>query len=618
MISIFGHIFLLLGMSASIFTIFSKNYIRPIFFLISALTPLICVFILITAFLTSDFTVKNVFLNSSLELPLIYKIAASWSSHEGSMLLWYGFLGAANYIYIRFAADFSSPNFTPSAKNYGIKICAFIHILFASFIIFTSNPFETFSFLPGSGLGLNPMLQDIALSIHPPILYLGNICFAPIFVGTMILLSYPQEKEPILALNRIFLNIALGLLTLGIGLGARWAYRELGWGGYWFFDPVENISVLPWISGIALHHFLIIYHGKKLFLNRVIFLSLFSFLLILYGTFIVRSGIITSVHSFAFSPQRGLFIFLICFILNIFAFTKYFRARKNFPSFPQTESLKDSLILLGNIFWLIALGALIIALIYPIYCYLILETDIVIDPEYFYKVFIPILIPIIFLASITPNINKKYLLRTTIIFVISSIFFIILRSKIELNVISQIICLVSVILISKTFDGFLVESEYFSKNIGLRRISLFLGHGGFGLLALAVTLNCALAREVEFIGKIGDMIDKEGLKVRLEDIKFAESNNYYRQIADFKIENQDGTIVHLKPENRLYKVENSLSQEVDIFSFIFYDLYAVISRVDKTNIHAKIYFQPFISFIWSAISIISLSFFLLLWSKKKL
>lgn len=233
MISIFGHMFLLLGMSASLITIFSKNHIRSIFFSISALTPLISVFILITAFLISDFTVKNVFLNSSLELPLIYKIAASWSSHEGSILLWYGLLGAANYVWDRLV--FISSFRTPSAKNYGMKICAFIHILFASFIILTSNPFYTFSFMPKSGLGLNPMLQDIALSVHPPILYLGNICFAPIFVGTMILLMHPQsDKEPILALNRIFLNIALGLLTLGIGLGSRWAYRELGWGDIGF------------------------------------------------------------------------------------------------------------------------------------------------------------------------------------------------------------------------------------------------------------------------------------------------------------------------------------------------------------------------------------------------
>lgn len=154
---------------------------------------------------------------------------------------------------------------------------------------------------------------------------------------------------------------------------------------------------------------------------------------------------------------------------------------------------------MGNIFWLIALVVLIIALIYPIYCYLALETDIVIDPEYFHKVFIPALIPIIFLASITPTIHKKYLLRNTIIFIVSLIIFIILRSKIELTLISQIVCLVSVILICRTFDSFLVESEYFSRNIGLRRMSLFLGHGGFGLLALAVTLNCTLSREVEFV-----------------------------------------------------------------------------------------------------------------------
>ena len=398
------------------------------------------------------------------------------------------------------------------------------------------------------------------------------------------------------------------LLTIGVGLGSWWAYRELVWGGYWFFDPVENISVLPWLSGIALHHFLIIFEQRGKFLKWIIILSILSFLLILYGTFIVRSGIISSVHSFAFSPERGLFIFLICIALTVLSFAWFFLNQKNVNSLRVPEKNKELLVLLGNIFWLIALGVLVVALIYPIYCALVLEIDVVIDPRYFYTVFIPIFIPIIFLAAITPHIDKKLMIKRIVVFILSVLSIIFICLKIELGVVSAAICFVSIFLMLHMIEYIFVESGYFSNHISAKKYALFLGHFGFGSLALAVTLNCVLSREVEFTGKIGDEHSGQDLSIKLEDIKFSEGVNYYRQIAVFRIEDKNNNVVILKPENRLYKIEKALSQEVDIFSFIFHDLYAVLSQVDKNTIHAKIYYQPMISFIWLSILIIALGF----------
>ena len=602
MISLFGHLLFFTMLITSSASIVIKGRIKLYSFFLSCLLPFLSFILLIIGFVKSDFGLRNVFLNSSTELPLIYRIAASFASHEGSILLWDSLLGLVSLAYIYCA------KITKEAKEFGIVIFAFIQVLFVSFIIFTSNPFDAFSFVPSEGLGLNPMLQDVALSIHPPILYLGNICYAAIFTSALILLYRPEETKNILLLTKRFSACALMLLTIGVGLGSWWAYRELGWGGYWFFDPVENISVLPWLSGIALHHFLIIFEQRGKFLKWIIILSILSFLLILYGTFIVRSGIISSVHSFAFSPERGLFIFLICIALTVLSFAWFFLNQKNVNSLRLPAKNKELLVLLGNIFWLIALGVLVVALIYPIYCALVLEIDVVIDPRYFYTVFIPIFIPIIFLAAITPHIDKKLMIKRIVVFILSVLGIIFICLKIELGVVSAAICFVSIFLMLHMIEYIFVESGYFSNHISAKKYALFLGHFGFGSLALAVTLNCVLSREVEFTGKIGDERSGQDLSIKLEDIKFSEGVNYYRQIAVFRIEDKNNNVVILKPENRLYKIEKALSQEVDIFSFIFHDLYAVLSQIDKNTIHAKIYYQPMISFIWLSILIIALGF----------
>ena len=602
MISLFGHLLLFMMLTTSVASIVIKRRIKVYSFLLSCLLPSLSFILLIVGFIKSDFGLRNVFLNSSTQLPLIYRIAASFASHEGSILLWDSFLGLVSFAYIYYA------RITKEAKEFGIVIFAFIQVLFVSFIIFTSNPFDAFSFVPSEGLGLNPMLQDMALSIHPPILYLGNVCYAAIFTSGLILLYRPEETRDILVVTKRFSACALMLLTIGVGLGSWWAYRELGWGGCWFFDPVENISVLPWLCGITLHHFLIIFEQRGKFLKWIIILSILSFLLILYGTFIVRSGIISSVHSFAFSPERGLFIFLICITLTILSVAWFFLKQKNVNILRMPEKNKELLVLLGNIFWLIALGVLVVALIYPIYCALVLEIDVVIDPGYFYTVFIPIFIPIIFLAAITPRINKKLMSKRVVVFILSALSIIVICLKIELGLISAAICFVSIFLMLHMIEYIFVESGYFSNHISAKKYALFLGHFGFGSLALAVTLNCALSREVEFIGKIGDEHKGQDLSIKLEDIKFSQGTNYFRQIAVFRIEDKNNNIVILKPENRLYNIENTLSQEVDIFSFIFHDLYAVLSQIDKNKIHAKIYYQPMISFIWLSILIIASGF----------
>jgi cytochrome c-type biogenesis protein CcmF len=611
MIGLIGNSLLLLSLSCTLLAIILRDRARLYCFYIASISPLISMFGLIYAFVISDFSLRNVFFNSSILLPTIYKISASWASHEGSMLLWYSLLSVGSFAYIYMA------KFSKGAKEFGSMILSFIQLLFCSFIIFTSNPFDPLSFIPSQGLGLNPMLQDMALSIHPPLLYMGLVSYVALFAGGILLLFRPLEKKEILQINKIFSSFALMTLTAGIGLGAWWAYRELGWGGYWFFDPVENISLLPWLSAIALHHFMILSMRKDQYLSWTIFLSLLCFLLTIYGTFIVRSGIISSVHAFAFSPERGLYIFSICVTLTTLSMGLFFWKKLSVPAMPAKYNSQSYLIFAGNILWLVALFSLVISLIYPIYCSFIDGADIVIDPEYFKKVYIPIHIPILVLAAIAPRMIGIIFDRQIKLIIISIVISYSLVVWMNIALMAGIFCFVSLYLIIQVCDYLLVESEYFARVVPIKTYALFLGHFGFGVLVLSITLNVSLSHEIEFIGKVGQKVENENLIVKLENIKFTDGESYFRQIAEFSIEDRNNNITILQPENRLYKIENTLSQEVDIYSFLWHDVYAVLSQIDKKKtVHARIYYQPFISFIWISVFLMTSGFMLLLFRKK--
>ncbi|MCP5369821.1 MAG: heme lyase CcmF/NrfE family subunit [Rickettsiaceae bacterium] len=601
-----------------------KNRWQQFFFLHSALLPLVSFSILLHLFISSDMSVKNVFLNSSSTLPLIYKISASWASHESSLLLWLALLGIVNVIYVTLLL--SGQKILACKLSPFYTIFCFIELLFLISIIYTSNPFETFNFTPQSGLGLNPMLQDVAILIHPPILYLGNVLFSPIFISTIILSSTVTQNS-ILAFNQKLLCVALSILTLGIGLGSWWAYRELGWGGYWFFDPVENISLMPWLTGIILHHYLILYQKDNSYqTHNIILLSLLSFLMILYGMFIVRSGIISSIHSFAFSQQRGLFLFIICLATTIIALYIFL----SLPTKKKHKDIKNSqtiLVNISSIFWVIALFLIIISLIYPIYCYLYHAAEVSIDENYFYRLFIPLFIPLLFLASFVAQNNAKLIskfknnitqsLNIMLLLIVSISIALLISYRAHFSLISFLILVASIYLCLSMIYYVVNTTSYFTKSLTRHKLALLLTHFGFGLLALSINLNVNFVEKIDFSGTINDQAQSSNKIVTLENIKFAQNDNYYRQIAIFKVEHGNNHVI-LKPENRLYKIENSLSQEADIYSYLFQDIYAVISRVKGEIVEAQIYFQPFIIFIWLSILMISLGFLISACGKRTL
>ena len=595
-------------------------------FYASALCPVLAFFTLIYAFITSDFSLQNVFLNSSTLKPLIYKIAGSWSSHEGSMLLWFSLLQIVSCCYIFLLKD-------NRLKFLSIIILSAIQLFFSSFIYFTSNPFNLFSFTPKEGLGLNPMLQDIALSIHPPLLYLGYVSYAvPFTIATTSMLfhsssmSFLRKQESIndIKLIKTFSNIGILFTTIGISLGSWWAYRELGWGGFWFFDPVENISLFPWLSGIMLHHSIIVTTKTGRMQSWTMVLSLTTFLLVVFSTFLVRSGFITSIHSFAFSPERGIYLLGIFLIMGIGSTSLYtttsLRGGASASTKQSQETDRDchshfrgftmTGITLGNIFFLLSLIVLIAATLYPPIYSLFDDKPIIIGETFFVNNFIIFVIPI--LCTIGLFTTKSSIKKHIIILILSLIITYFISLKVTFSVISILTIIASIFLMLHNVHYLLIKTNYFRNRLKASTASMTLGHFGFALIAFSITMNALLQSEMDFTGKIGASKTFNEFKITLQNIKFAQGKNYYRQIAEFWLEDNNRNITILKPENRLYIVEKSLSQESDIYSYLSYDLYAVLSNIDGDIIHAKIYYKPMMSFIWLGIILTAFGFFIAL------
>ncbi|MCZ6902152.1 MAG: heme lyase CcmF/NrfE family subunit [Rickettsia endosymbiont of Ixodes persulcatus] len=609
-------------------------------FYMAALFTLFAFYTLVYAFIISDFSLQNVFLNSSTLKPLIYKIAGSWSSHEGSMLLWFSLLQIISCCYIFLLED-------NQLKFLSIIILSALQLFFSSFIYFTSNPFNVFSFSPKEGLGLNPMLQDIALSIHPPLLYLGYVSYVvPFTIATVMLLTpviprldrgihiinffldtaiksrYDINYSP-LCLLKTFAGFGILFTTIGISLGSWWAYRELGWGGFWFFDPVENISLFPWLSGIMLYHSIIVTAKTGRMQSWMIILSIVTFLLVIFSTFLVRSAFVTSIHSFAFSPEIGIYLLGIFLILSIGSIGLYSVIprldREISGSLPSQTVLQDPVvkprydilgILLGNIFFLLSLIVLIAATLYPPIYSLFDDKPIIISETFFINNFIIFVIPI--LCTIGLFTTRSSIKKHIIILILSLIITYLISSKVTFSAISILTIIASIFLMLHNVHHLLIKTNYFRNRLKASNASMILGHFGFALISFSITMNALLQSEMDFTGEVGTNKTFNEFKVTLQNIKFAQGKNYYRQIAEFWLEDNSCNITILKPENRLYIVEKSLSQESDIYSYLSYDLYAVLSNIDGDIIHAKIYYKPMMSFIWLGIILTASGFFIAL------
>jgi len=568
---------------------------------------------LASRYITSDFSYINVFQNSNSLKPLLYKITGLWGNHEGSMLLFLMILNIYTFCFCNFS-NYKNKIFALTVQN-------FLGFLIGIYIFFVSDPFLQFSNnIPLEGAGLNPLLQDVGLASHPPLLYLGYAGFSLAFSIAITAINLKEEGVEWALEIKFWSLISFAFLSLGVMLGSWWAYRELGWGGFWFWDPVENSSLLPWLVGLALIHSLLSTKKFELLKNLTLCLAVASFLASIFGFFIVRSGVLSSVHSFASDPSRGIFMLVIMVLICLTGF--YNLIFKGMAS--KTAPIELGLIsryglILMNILLLVILSfTLILAILYPLILDFTSQHKITIGEPYFNLVYIPISLLMAFIMVYTPFIKwpRENILPPLKKSSISFLFSLIITCTIKYLYPEQLTLrpffgtLFGLWLITSLL--WLLITRFFKKEkISKGFFAMAVSHIGFGILLLSISLKVSFEQEKHHIFKLDKKLDFAGYEIKLKSYNIGKASNYFFQSADFLAISDDGKRAILSPENRVYMPKLTKTHESDILSKFFSDFYIVLGESEKTEkgevlFPAKIYYRPFISLIWLSAVIIAL------------
>ncbi len=583
--------------------IFSLISVQSIMVIISFLT-------LIYAFVTSDFSNETVYNNSHTTKPLFYKISGTWGNHEGSLLLWLLVLTIFLFIF-----TVESKNLSQRYRTLTLFFQQIIIFGFLLFILFTSNPFSNLFPIPNEGTGLNPILQDPALAIHPPILYLGYVGTSIIFSSALAALISGSINKSWASHIKKWVLVSWVFLSIGILLGSIWAYYELGWGGFWFWDPVENVSLMPWLCLTALLHTIFTLEKRDIFHSWAVILSITTFSLSMSGTFLVRSGILNSIHTFANDPSRGVFILCFLFILIFLSILIYFFYQKTIKENLTKPYLisKETAVLLNNLFMMFFLSVVLIGTVYPIFLEVINKEKISIGPPFYHKLLIPFLIPFLFFMAIGPNIKwindkiGKINFTQVSIFIISIIVSYFFVKKYGVSYLLSL-----PLFILSIFLFFITIKDFFGKKVN---ISQKISHFGFSLLILSILLNGVLSKEFSSNMKVGDERKFLNKTIKFESIKVIKEQNYQSLIGEFNIKDENNSL-SLKPELRIYDQPQTITSEADISSTIFSDNFLVFNVLKNDGFYNVRYqIKPFMIWIW--ISVILISFGGLISLKKK-
>ena len=560
-------------------------------------TSIISFFLLMYSHVISDFSVLNVYQNSHTTKPMIYKIAGVWGNHEGSMLLWILVLTIFNYFLFRL---YNKENSIFISKT--LETQAFITIGFILFTILTSNPFERMTTTQENGLGFNPILQDPALAIHPPLLYVGYVGLSAAFSISIATLSLKNnEKIPWYNYMKPFVMAAWTFLTIGIALGSIWAYYELGWGGWWFWDPVENASFMPWLLGTALLHSLIIVEKRKLLKTWVILLSILAFLLSVIGTFLVRSGILTSVHTFALDPSRGIYILAFTILLGGYSLILFGTKSKNyFESNYFSFFSKEGSILVNNILMVIVCATVFLGTIYPLLVEAFSNNKISVGEPYYNSTVVPIMIPAILVMGIGPIMgwgkeNKLKILKAIIpsilVTVIATIFIFLIYKSYSFIGIAGIV--IAFWIISNNLIILIKKNKKYS-------MGMVIAHLGIGLLILGITGSSIWQKEKIVRMEINDNTKIEKYNIVFKEINEIKGPNYVAIKGSFLVYDYKNKIItKLQPENRFYPITNNFTTEASIHTNLVRDLYIVLGEGSLNNGWVvRIYYNPLVVWIW--------------------
>ena len=567
---------------------------------------------LIISFVNSDFSNETVFNHSHTTKPLFYKISGSWGNHEGSLLLW--LLVLTLFIFLFILKSKRQPT------QYRILTLLFQQIIIIGFFVFvmkTSSPFNYIFPVPREGLGLNPILQDPALALHPPILYLGYVGTSIIFSSALSAMTLKYITKEWASHIKKWILVSWIFLTLGILLGSIWAYYELGWGGFWFWGPVENISLMPWLALTTLIHCILALEKRLILTSWVVILAISTFTLSMCGTFLVRSGILNSVHTFANDPERGLFILIFLFSLIFLSLFIFFFFHNKNDKIDNSIFLfsKETSIMINNWFMMYFLSVILIGTVYPIFLDVISSEKISVGPPFYHKLIVPFLIPFLLVMTIGPKLKwikseLKDQMYLVIFFLISLLLSILIIKNLEIKF------LLNTLLITLAFYLFFITLKDFF-NIKLRNLNQIIAHFGFSLFILSILFNNIFTTEIITNLKVGETFKSEKLIIKFENLSENQGKNFKSFIGEFIIENSKGNIEIMNPELRIYNQPNISTSEADIKTTLLSDKFITMNTVqnqDYFNIRYQI--KPFMIWIWLSVLLIASGGFLSLLKKK--
>ena len=563
------------------------------------------------SFISNDFSVLNVATNSNSLLPLHYRLAATWGSHEGSLLLWVFMLT----IWMVAVTLFS--NHLPDEMVARVlSVMAVISTGFLLFLLLTSNPFVRQFPVPADGRDLNPLLQDPAMVAHPPMLYMGYVGFSVAFAFAVAALIGGRLDATWARWSRPWTTVAWMFLTCGIALGSFWAYYELGWGGWWFWDPVENASFMPWLVGTALIHSLAVTEKRGGFKSWTVLLAITAFSLSLLGTFLVRSGVLTSVHAFATDPKRGIFIlgFLTLVIggsLGLYAW----RARQVGLGSKFDVVSRESFLLTNNVLLIVAAGSVLLGTLYPLFVDALNLGKLSVGPPYFNSVFVPLMAPAMFLIGVGPIARwrraklPELAVRLRWAFMISVLTGILLpfviggwkwRASLGLVLAFWIVATVVQNIWSRvrTTTGGL---SFFGKLQAPPRsyYGMQLAHLGVAVFIAGVTVVTSYQSEKDVKMNIGDTVSVAGYQFRLTNLAKIQGPNYQAVRADIEVTSNGSPVAMMHPEKRAFTAAQNVTSETAIDRSILRDLYLSLGdEVDGGAWTVRVYHKPLVNWIW--------------------
>jgi cytochrome c-type biogenesis protein CcmF len=569
-------------------------------------------------FYANDFSVLYVAEHSNSKLPLLYRMGAVWGGHEGSLLLWVYMLSCWT-----FAVAQLSRNLDDATVARVVGVLGLVTSGLLLFILFTSNPFDRVMDVPDNGRDLNPLLQDPGLVFHPPMLYMGYVGFSVAFAFAIAALLSGKLDAAWARWSRPWTITAWAFLTAGIALGSWWAYYELGWGGWWFWDPVENASFMPWLVGTALLHSLAVTEKRGSFKNWTVLLAISAFSLSLLGTFLVRSGVLTSVHAFASDPRRGVFI-LILLALVVGSSLTLFAVRANQVSRGGTFALvsRETFLLVGNVFFVVAASAVLLGTVYPLVMDALNLGKLSVGAPYFNTVFVPIMVPVLVLLGVGPMANWKQANLKQLFKKVWGAAVLALLAPVVAYVWlggGSVMTLVGITLAVWVSGSVVMQvfKRLKTSNPPLSYWGMQVAHMGMAVFVFGVTMVGGYQQEKDVRMDLGDVTTVGGYEFQFNGVQIVNGPNYEASRGEFKVSKPGMSDLTMNPEKRRYFSSAMPMTEAAIDAGLTRDLYVSLGEMqDNSAWSVRVFYKPFVDWIWGGCLMMALGGILAMFDRR--